>query len=75
MVNFEHVSFSFFARITENALKNHCHVGHKIYRVIVNNHLPRHVEILARFGLRFGGWITDGGLIADDVGEMNKRLR
>lgn len=55
LMNFQHVTFCFFSRITEHALKNHRDVGHQVYWIVMDNHLPRDVEFVFFPGVRFVG--------------------
>ena len=56
VVDFQHVSFGFFARVTKDALEDHCDVAHQIYRVIVDDDVPGNLQFL--LGTRF---FFDGG--------------
>ncbi|MDB6148070.1 MAG: hypothetical protein JWO45_1734 [Spartobacteria bacterium] len=60
MMHFEHMLFRFLSRVTENALKNHGDVGHQIDRIIVDDDLPRQIDILLRFNLLFYRGLADG---------------
>ena len=50
--------FGFFARVTEDPLKHHCHVSHQINGIVMYHHLPRKIDIF--FRTRF---LFDRGLI------------
>ena len=45
LMDFEHVTFRLFPRVTKNSLKNHRHVRHQIHRIVVNDDLPRDIEL------------------------------
>src|SRR5438552_5010807 len=51
MMHFQHVSLCFLARIAEDPLENHGHIAHQIYRIVVDHHLPRKIELF--FQTRF----------------------
>ena len=61
LMDLEHVTFCFFARITEHPLKNHCDVGHQIYRIVMHHDLPWQVQFFFVPGLRFVSWSFNGG--------------
>src|SRR5947208_2153396 len=61
LMDLEHVTFGFFARITEHTLKNHCDVGHQIYRIVMHHDLPGQVQFVFFPGLRFMSWSFNGG--------------
>ena len=48
VMHFQHVFLRFVARITEDALENHGHVTHQIHRVIMDDHLPRKIDLFFR---------------------------
>ena len=56
VMDFEHVTFRLFARITKNALKNHRHVSHQIHRIVVDDDLPRDIEFFFIARLCFPDW-------------------
>src|ERR1051326_7950851 len=48
VMHLQHVSFCFFAGITEDALENHGHITHEIDRIVVHHHLPGKIELFFR---------------------------
>ena len=59
MVDLQHMSFRFLARIAENALENHGHVAHQIDRIIVHDHLPWKVKVFFRTRLFLDRWLIN----------------
>src|SRR5947209_7858324 len=43
---FKHVAFCFLSWVTKHPLKDHRDIGHEIYRIVMNDHLPRNVEFV-----------------------------
>src|SRR5947208_16701645 len=48
VMHLKHMSFSLLAWIAEHPLKNHGHVAHQIYGIIVDDYLPGKIEIFFR---------------------------
>lgn len=61
VVHFQHMAFGFFAGITKHPLEHHGDVGHEVDRIVMDNHLPRHIQFVFVPGLCFPCWSFNGG--------------
>src|SRR5947209_8107549 len=57
---FKHVAFCFLSWVTKHPLKDHRDIGHEIYRIVMNDHLPRNVEFVLVLRLDVVGGRFDG---------------
>ena len=45
VMHLQHMTFSFFARISKHPLEYHRHITHQIYRIVMHDDQPREIEI------------------------------
>ena len=59
VMHLQHMTFSFFARVPKHPLEYHRYITHQVYRIVMNNDLPRQIDFLRRAGFLFDDRIFD----------------